>query len=74
MFYVCVLVRNSDNRCFFVLFALFYLCLAIKEWWKQARCSHENYRETMSCQAICKSCNKNLGFIGRVREKSNPKI
>jgi hypothetical protein len=31
-------------------------------------CKHEgNFRELMSCQAVCCDCNKEIGFIGTVR-------
>jgi hypothetical protein len=36
---------------------------------KQCFCKHLCYRETRSCDAICNNCNKNLGFIGRIRDK-----
>jgi hypothetical protein len=39
-----------------------------KQYIKQSRCKHEHFRETMSCDAICKDCGKNLGFIGSVRD------
>lgn len=38
---------------------------AIPAWLKRIRCKHaDGVRETMSCDAICRSCGKNLGFIG----------
>ncbi len=37
---------------------------------RQMKCPHERYRETMSCDAVCTSCGKNLGFIGAVRDKA----
>lgn len=41
---------------------------AIKRAWKQSRCKHESYRETMACDAICNACGLNLGFIGTLRD------
>lgn len=43
----------------------------LKEIFKQSRCKHENYSyyETMSCDAKCSNCRKNLGFIGTVRKE-----
>ena len=40
-------------------------------WRRQAKCDHKKhyYRETMSCDAICRGCGANLGFIGTVREQ-----
>lgn len=37
--------------------------------WKEHRCKHEEFFETSACDAICKKCSKNLGFIGTLREK-----
>lgn len=34
---------------------------------RQAQCAHDRYFETRSCDAVCTSCGKNLGFIGTVR-------
>lgn len=34
-------------------------------------CKHTgNYRELMSCDAVCCDCNKKIGFIGVVREQA----
>lgn len=34
-------------------------------------CKHEgNFRELMSCQAVCCDCNQEIGFIGTVREQA----
>lgn len=42
---------------------------AIERYARQAFCKHEKYFETMACDAVCRKCNKNLGFIGRVQEE-----
>lgn len=34
---------------------------------EQWRCKHLNYFENQACDAICRKCGKNLGFIGVVR-------
>ena len=40
-----------------------------KQAWKQSRCKHDGgVNETMACDAICRQCGKNLGFIGKWRE------
>ena len=39
----------------------------IKDSYKQGKCEHKDYRETMACDAVCRDCGKNLGFIGTVR-------
>ena len=46
-----------------------YTIHEMKIWFKQQRCEHEKYFETQACDAICSNCGKNLGFIGKVREK-----
>jgi hypothetical protein len=46
------------------------LVVYFKEWRGQERCRHEQgVRETQSCDAICKQCGENLGFIGQWRKK-----
>lgn len=38
---------------------------------KQALCKHHSgIRETMACDAVCRKCGKNLGFIGTWRENN----
>jgi len=48
-----------------IIFVVF--CLLAPGLIKQLRCKHEEYRETPACDAICKKCGKNLGFIGSLR-------
>lgn len=44
--------------------------LNLKALRKQRRCKHTTgVSETMSCDAICKACGKNLGFIGTDENK-----
>ena len=38
---------------------------------QQSRCAHEFVNETSSCDAICRHCGKNLGFIGNWRKAHN---
>ena len=48
----------------------FLLGAAIKLYalWIQWRCKHDGgVGETMACDAICRQCGKNLGFIGTWR-------
>ena len=40
---------------------------AVKRW----KCKHENYIENGSCDAICRNCGKNLGFIGTLRHNKS---
>jgi hypothetical protein len=35
---------------------------------KHRNCTHDEVRETMACDAICRKCGKDLGFIGNWRE------
>ena len=49
------------------LFAIAFLFawggVALRQW----RCKHDNgVTETMACDAICRKCGKNLGFIGNL--------
>lgn len=37
---------------------------------RQARCKHASVRETSACDAICRDCGKNLGFIGSWRDRA----
>lgn len=38
---------------------------------RQSRCKHPYFRETSACDAICRACGKNLGFIDDVRISLN---
>jgi hypothetical protein len=47
-----------------ILFALIFIADRVK----QLLCKHDGgYGETMACDAICRKCGKNLGFIGNFR-------
>lgn len=46
--------------------------LHLTTWITQRRCRHDKgVGETSACDAICRSCGKNLGFIGSWRAKHN---
>lgn len=48
----------------------FYAAGAAIELFTQWRCKHdEGVRETRACDAICRKCGKNLGFIGSWRKR-----
>ena len=50
--------------------ALVLLCFWVPIWWRQTRCKHDHgVNETQACDAICRGCGKNLGFIGSWQEK-----
>lgn len=40
---------------------------------KQRRCKHEEFREDRCCNAWCRACGKNLGFVGAWRERTEGK-
>ena len=41
----------------------------VREWWVRRSCKHNSgVNETRACHAICKSCGKDLGFIGAWRQ------
>jgi len=51
------------------VFLLVFVFVYGKQAWKQSRCKHDGgVNETMACDAICRQCGKNLGFIGKWRE------
>jgi len=52
---------------FLVLAGIILLSIVLPEFVKQWKCKHETYYENGSCDAICRNCGKNLGFIGRIR-------
>lgn len=60
-----------------IMAALFFLFLAsimgkvyFDHWNEQRKCRHDSgVIETQACDAICKKCGKNLGFIGEWRAK-----
>lgn len=39
-----------------------------KERIRQSKCAHSDVTETQACDAICRKCGKNLGFIGKWRD------
>lgn len=56
--------------CIVLFMALHVMYISLKNYIKQSRCKHDGgIRETMSCDAICKKCGKNLGFIGTDENK-----
>lgn len=51
---------------------VFFFALAIgyRTYFRQSLCKHEKgVNETGACNAICRECGKNLGFIGSWNEK-----
>lgn len=53
-----------------VVVALFVALVTYTPMWiKQALCKHVDYWETSACDAVCRRCNKNLGFVADIRKK-----
>lgn len=53
------------------VFVVIYAFIAVINWIDRLRCKHDGgYNETSACDAICKKCGKNLGFIGKIRDRS----
>jgi amino acid permease len=54
----------------FLLVLLIVVILAAVTGFTQWRCKHDKgVRETPACDAICRKCGKNLGFIGNIAAK-----
>lgn len=50
--------------------ALVLLYLWLSQWIREARCKHDGgVTENRECNAFCRQCGKNLGFIGTWRAK-----
>ena len=51
------------------LFVATYLYFSIRQYLKQRFCKHDaGVDETRACEAICKKCGENFGFIGNWRK------
>ena len=63
-----MLVYTFSELLFLVLWALvcaLAVWLYLPIWWRQRHCKHDRaVNETQACEAICRDCGKNLGFIG----------
>ncbi len=47
-----------------------YFLMTLPMYIQQSRCKHDGgVNETLSCNAICKLCGKDLGFIGTEANK-----
>ena len=49
--------------------SLVYGLACLPRYFNQRQCTHEAVREDGKCDAWCRACGKNLGFIGTWREK-----
>jgi hypothetical protein len=45
------------------------LCSSTATARRQRKCKHLRVFETQACDAVCRDCGKNLGFIGTWRER-----
>ena len=46
------------------------IIIGVIQSYRESRCKHDGgYSETQKCDAICRRCGKNLGFIGKLRDK-----
>ena len=53
-----------------LIILIIYLPLVLSITFRQNKCSHDGgVNETRACDAICKLCGKNLGFIGTEENK-----
>lgn len=53
-----------------LIIILAWSSVRIRDWLKKRKCNHdEEVNETSACDAICRKCGKNLGFIGNYRSK-----
>lgn len=66
-----LLMENAVPLSVLAVIGLCYLVALVVTWIKQARCKHMTFRENRACDAICLSCNKNLGFVGRLSKRGN---
>lgn len=55
--------------CIVVALILLYGVVVLLTAWQRRRCKHKNYFENRACNAICRDCGKDLGFIGSLRGK-----
>lgn len=61
-------ISDAIGIALFILFSLAGAAVYLRIWWRQWRCKHQQgVMETSACDAICRSCGKNLGFIGAWR-------
>lgn len=53
------------------LWGIVWCLIYVPGWWKRLRCKHDgDIGETSTCDAICRKCGKNLGFIGAWKKRN----
>lgn len=63
-------IHDALGAAAIVLMLTAWLVVSVIEWWRQFRCKHDDgVTETQACDAICRRCGKNLGFIGNLHKK-----
>lgn len=55
----------------FLMSAVLFGIIFIAQWLKEMTCKHEKIYENRACNAICKDCGKDLGFIGSWRKNNH---
>ena len=55
------------------LLVALYVLASLPRLLKQRRCNHPAVNETQACDAICRECGKNLGFIKNRRDAQKAK-
>jgi len=64
-------VRDVVSAIIISIMVIWAAIIFIKQYVAEAKCKHDGgVNETSACDAICKKCGKNLGFIGNWRNKS----
>lgn len=66
-----ITIADIISLFFLTLFIMFAGALLLRRAIEQSRCKHDGgVNETQACDAICRKCGKNLGFIGTWRENN----
>lgn len=65
-------IPDLINVLLLIIIGLVFGVLYLSTWWKQRHCPHDKgFGETSTCDAICRGCGKNLGFIGKFHNQHN---
>jgi hypothetical protein len=64
-------LSDAISLLLFAILIIAAVVVQLRETIRQSRCKHdEGVNETSACDAICRKCGKNLGFIGAWRERA----
>jgi len=65
-----IVVVEALSLFLFIFILIAYVIMNLTTHIQQSRCQHDGgVNETRSCNAICKLCGKDLGFIGTEENK-----